>query len=124
MCQDKAQLILSSSVKALTQRLTAATDAALALSDADLEAERAAGGPVDGSGGDTEEGEEAFALRVALLRLHRLQLVSAAASGEAALQKSLTKLLSVRTHIYANAFVQCPLFSSHSASLIAAWRAC
>jgi hypothetical protein len=99
MCQDKAQLIMSSSVKALTQRLTAATDAALALSDADLEAERAAGGPLDGSGGDEEEGEEVFALRVALLRLHRLQLVSTVASGEAALQKSLTKLLMVGTPV-------------------------
>lgn len=47
------------------------------------------------SGGDEEEGEEAFALRVALLRLHRLQLLSGAASGEAALLKSLDKLLAV-----------------------------
>lgn len=46
--QDKAQLILRSSVKELLKRLTAATNAALAMSDADLEYERVHAGPLDG----------------------------------------------------------------------------
>ena len=48
MSQDKAQLILRASVKELLKRLTAATDAALAMSDADLEYERVHAGPLDG----------------------------------------------------------------------------
>lgn len=58
------------------------------------------------SSGDEEEGEEAFALRVALLRVHRLQLLSGAASGEAALLKSLDKLLAVGTPAHSQGLLQ------------------
>lgn len=49
--QDKAQLIMGSTVKTFRERLAAATDAFLRLSDADLEDERAHGGRLSSSAG-------------------------------------------------------------------------
>jgi len=49
--QDKAQLILGSMVKTFRERLTAATDAFLRLTDTDLEDERAQGGRLSSRAG-------------------------------------------------------------------------
>jgi hypothetical protein len=104
LLQDKAQLIVGSTVKELTQRLSAAIGALLALPDKELqeEAERAgqagAGSPLPGSPSGAsaqEEGEEALGLRVALQRMHRILLVSAAAADHTGVQGSLHKLLAV-----------------------------
>lgn len=113
LLQDKAQLVVAAAVKELTQRLSAASDALLALPDEDLLEERerapanrdseagALSSPTPGKGGNIEEGEEgeeAFAARVALLRVRCMLLASSPGDDEttAALQMSLGRLLTVR----------------------------
>ncbi len=114
--QDKAQLIVGKTVKELMQRLRTATDALLALADEDLLEERsrpmqqqpraAVASPKVGRRSkkkaaaaqeeEEEEGEEAFAARVALLRVRCMLLGAAPAADVAAdLQKCLDRLLTV-----------------------------
>lgn len=101
---------LSETVEGVTDKLSASIDAVLAMSDADLaEAVNAYSSiPREGhlSVAASEEDEDLFACRAALLRLHHLQLLSKAPSDVPNLYASLHKLVQVTSLLH------CPCLSA------------
>lgn len=102
---------LTETVEEVTDKLSASVDAVLAMSDADLaEAINAYSSMTrEGHLGVTasEEDEDLFACRAALLRLHHLQLLSKAPSDVPNLYASLHKLVQVTSLLHCSCLPAC-----------------
>ena len=97
--QDLATVRLNETVEELADKLTASADAVLAMSEADLAEAIEAYSSVTKDGGigvvASDEDEDLFACRAALLRLHHLQLLTKAPSEMPDVYIRLQKLLQV-----------------------------
>lgn len=97
--QDLATVRLNETVEELADKLTASADAVLAMSEADLAEAIAAYSSMTKDGGigvvASEEDEDLFTCRAALLRLHHLQLLTKAPSEMPDVYNRLQKLLQV-----------------------------
>ena len=112
MCsQDLAVVRLNETVEEVTDKLSASVDAVLAMSDADLaEAANAYSSTArEGHLGvaASEEDEDLFACRAALLRLHHLQLLSKAPCDVPNLDASLHKLVQVTSLLHCSRSSAC-----------------
>ena len=97
--QDLASVRLNETVEELADKLTASADAVLAMSEADLAEAIEAYSSMTEDGGvgvvASDEDEDLFACRAALLRLHHLQLLTKAPSEMPDVYIRLQKLLQV-----------------------------
>lgn len=97
--QDLATVRLNETVEELAHKLTASTHAVLDMSEADLADAIEAYSSMTRDGGigvvASQEDEDLFACRVALIRLHHLQLLTKAPSEMPDVQTCLPKLLQV-----------------------------
>ncbi len=97
--QDLATVRLNETVEELADKLTASADAVLAMSEADLAEAIEAYSSMTKDGGigvvASEEDEDLFACRAALLRLHHLQLLTKAPAEMPDVYIRLQKLLQV-----------------------------
>ncbi len=97
--QDLAAVRLNETVEELADKLAASADAVLGMSEADLAEAIEAYSSMTRDGGigvvASEEDEDLFACRAALLRLHHLQLLTKAPSEMPDVYSRLQKLLQV-----------------------------
>lgn len=102
--QDLASVRLNETVEELADKLTASADAVLAMSEADLTEAIEAYSSMTKDGGvgvvASDEDEDLFACRAALLRLHHLQLLTKAPSEIPDVYIRLQKLLQVPCSLF------------------------